>query len=502
MTGSVPIFARSRLSQIRRLTVMVLLGFASGLPLALVGSAMQAWLTTQGIDLVTLGFLALVGVPYTFKFLWAPLIDRFDLPFFGRRRGWIVALQIVIAILLMVMSQLSPVTQLSWFVIFATGIAFASASLDLVIDAYRTDLLELTEQALGSSMAVLGYRLGMVLSGGIALIWAQQWQSWPHVYQVMAVCLFVSGPISIVWMPSVARRQSEILTPLIPELLGFLALVSGAVVGVWGMRSLWSSLTWLPSVDHQGIRFISLFCQMFAGCLAAVVAAKLIGYQTLYQSINDFRRISNAYWFLALVLCYKLGEAFALSLTTPFLIQGLNFSQIEVGLGNKSIGLLMSILGALLGGLLLLKIRLSRALFWFGVLQLVAISGFYGLAYWGKGAFGVFTLPAVHLFIVEVAKPTPMDQLLLLAISLDHFSSGLATAALTSLLSSLSRSQFSASRYALLSAISSLGRVFVGPMAGIAADQFGWSFFFLIAMVICLPGVMLVWWLHERIDAI
>ena len=167
--------------RIQRLAATLFLGFASGLPLALTGQAMQAWLTTDGIAIATIGFLALVGVPYTFKFLWAPLMDRFEPPLLGRRRGWLVLTQLILAASIYQLSHISFTLNPAVFAAIALLVAFLSASQDIVIDAYRTDLLPADERGIGASMSVLGYRIGMIMSGGIALIWADQWQSWSRV---------------------------------------------------------------------------------------------------------------------------------------------------------------------------------------------------------------------------------------------------------------------------------------------------------------------------------
>src|SRR2546422_1091017 len=163
--------SRYSLAALHRLAVVALLGFASGLPLALTGQAMQAWLSVEGIDIATIGFLSLVGLPYTFKFLWAPLMDRFEPPWLGRRRGWLVLTQLALALVLLAMAATSPTQATRAFALLAVGVAFLSASQDVVIDAYRTDVLPAHERGLGSSLNVLGYRLAMILSGGVALIW-------------------------------------------------------------------------------------------------------------------------------------------------------------------------------------------------------------------------------------------------------------------------------------------------------------------------------------------
>ena len=156
------------ISSSHRLAAVLFLGFASGLPLALTGQAMQAWLSVDGVDIATIGFLGLVGVPYTFKFLWAPLMDRFEPPFLGRRRGWLVLMQLALAAVLWWMAGADPKAAPLAFAGVAVLVAFLSASQDVVIDAYRTDVLEPHERGLGGSLAVFGYRLAMILSGGIA----------------------------------------------------------------------------------------------------------------------------------------------------------------------------------------------------------------------------------------------------------------------------------------------------------------------------------------------
>ena len=181
-----------------RLAAVLLLGFASGLPLALTGQALQAWLAIDGVNFATIGFFGLVGVPYTFKFLWAPLMDRFEPPWLGRRRGWLVLTQAGLALTLFAMSSLSPSRQPLLFAQWAVLLAFISASQDVVVDAYRADVLtDKAEHGLGASLHVFGYRLAMIVSGGIALIWADQWQSWPRVYSLMGTILagYTSFPL-------------------------------------------------------------------------------------------------------------------------------------------------------------------------------------------------------------------------------------------------------------------------------------------------------------------
>ena len=170
----------------RRIAAMLLLGFASGLPLALSAGSLQAWLTVAQVDIKTIGWFALAGLPYTFKFIWAPLLDRFEPPRIGRRRGWLVITQAGLALACLLMAELDPATQIELLAGTAVAIAFLSASQDIVFDAYRSDLLTEKERGAGAAVSVLGYRLAMLVSGGLALVMADQWLGWPNTYRLMA----------------------------------------------------------------------------------------------------------------------------------------------------------------------------------------------------------------------------------------------------------------------------------------------------------------------------
>ncbi|MET0383825.1 MAG: MFS transporter, partial [Burkholderiaceae bacterium] len=233
--------APSRLAALRRWAVVLVLGFASGLPLALTGQALQAWLAVDGLDIARIGFLSLIGLPYTFKFLWAPLMDRIDPPLLGRRRGWIVLSQALLAVALFALSEASPVLALPMFAALGVGVAFLSASQDVVVDAYRTDLLPPRERGVGSSLFVTGYRLAMILSGGVALIWTDtasgSGMSWPAVYRVMAALMAAAAVFSLAALPRLAPPpagpQDPGRAPVRRDLFGFLAVAAAAAGGVW-----------------------------------------------------------------------------------------------------------------------------------------------------------------------------------------------------------------------------------------------------------------------------
>ena len=219
------------------MAVVTVLGFASGLPLALTGQALQAWLSLEGVDLATIGFLSLVGLPYTFKFLWAPLMDRFDLPLLGRRRGWLVATQLLLAGALLLLAATPPKGSLQVFALLAVAVAFLSASQDVAYDAYRTDLLPSRERGLGSSLNVMGYRLAMILSGGVALIWTDPVQgsgwTWPEVYRLMAALMAGIAVLSATVLPRLPQPAAP-PTPARNDLTRLPGRHAGG--GRWAMR--------------------------------------------------------------------------------------------------------------------------------------------------------------------------------------------------------------------------------------------------------------------------
>jgi len=396
----------------RRITVILFLGFSSGLPIALSGGTLQAWLAATGVDIKTIGLLTLVGLPYTVKFLWAPLMDRFVPRLLGRRRGWVALSQLLVCATLLVMGAMSPSQSVSALALLALLLAFFSASQDIAFDAYRTDVLDEKRRGAGAAVSVLGYRLAMLTSGALALILADHY-GWHLTYWAMAALM--------------------------------LAAVGATLAA--------------PEPDHDVRPPRSL---------AEAVARPFIEY---------FRR-DQAAWLLALVVLYKLGDAFAVSLSTTFLLRGVGLSLSEIGLINKGLALAATILGALVGGALMAKLGLFRSLLLFGVLQAVSNLTYAILALAGKS------------YVLVVA-----------AVGLDNLAGGMGTAAFVALLMSLCDRRYTATQFALLSAASSVGRVFVGPPSGIMVASMGWAPFFFATFLIALPGLVLLWWLRAALPA-
>jgi len=396
------------------MAVVLLLGFASGLPLALTAGTLQAWLAVEGVDLVTIGWFALVGQPYTYKFVWAPLMDRYVPPLLGRRRGWLALTQLALIALIALLGCLSP-HQTPWLAAaVALAIAFVSASQDVVVDAYRTDILAARERGAGAALAVLGYRIAMLVSGAGALVLADQVLGWNGTYLAMAALMAVGLGATL----------------LAPE----------------------------PPPDGAPPRTLK---------------------EAVGRPLAEYFGRRGALAFLALVVLYKLGDAFAGNLSTAFLLRGPGFTATEVGAINKGFGLAATIAGALAGGALMARTGLYRALLAFGLLQAGTNLGFLALA--------------------EVGR----DYALMVAvIGLENLAGGMGTAAYVALLMALCDRRFSATQYALLSALSALGRVYVGPVAGHLATALGWSAFFLFTFVVALPAVALLAAMRARIEAL
>jgi PAT family beta-lactamase induction signal transducer AmpG len=397
----------------RRIGIMLLLGFASGLPLALTSGTLQAWMTVSGINLHTIGFFTLVGLPYTLKFLWAPLMDRFVPPWLGRRRGWMLSMQLGLIAGIAAVSFISP-QQAPWALAgLALLVAFLSASQDIAFDAYRADVLREKERGLGAAVSVLGYRVAMLVSGGLALIVADH-LGWHQTYLLMAG-LMVIGVFA---------------TLLGPE----------------------------PEVHATPPRTLR---------------------EAVLGPLREFFARRAALLLLLMIVLYKLGDAFAGSLSTAFLLRGVGFSLTDVGAVNKALGTAAVIVGALLGGGLMVRLGLYRALMAFGVLQAISNLSFMVLAWVGKSY-----------------------ALLVTAVAFENLAGGMGTAAFVAFLMALCNHRYTATQFALLSALAVLGRQYLGPVAGYVVEAIGWTEFFFVTTLTALPGLVLLRIMRREVKAL
>jgi PAT family beta-lactamase induction signal transducer AmpG len=298
------------------------------------------------------------------------------------------------------------------------------------------------------------------------------------------------------------------------DLLGFLAVVVAVVVGYAvtdqavapGVRALmaplWQGSTLGTALQGRWADLVSLLIGIGITLPLAAWAARRAKFETLLSGLSNYFSLPGAAAFLLFIVLYKLGDAFAGSLMTPFLLTSMSFSPAEVGVVNKIIGLWLTIGGALIGGALMLKLGLWRSLLVFGVLQMASNLGFWWLAVSGKGLMPGLTIPAFDWIVVKLAAPTPVDGGLLMVIAFENLSGGMGTAAFLAFLMSLCNQRFTATQFALLSAFASVGRVWVGPLAGVLAESIGWPTFFIVSTVAALPALLMLWWLRASVRAL
>ena len=486
----------------RRFLVLLALGFSAGVPLPLTAFTLRQWMSESDISLTAIGLTALIGLAYSLKFLWAPMLDHAVPPAFralGQRRGWLATIQPALALAILALGLTNPAVDPTLTVAIAVLVAFLSASQDVVVDAYRTDLLPAAERGLGASVHVFAYRLAMIVSGGIALIWAGQWASWPPVYETMALIMLACGTVSLLALPRVSAALKPLDSDPKRELLGFGAMLIGVAAGYAIARQALILIGLDPNDDNRWIQLGFVLAEIALALPLAGWAARRAGFETLNRSLSSYFAQHGAAAFLALIILYKLGDAFAGSLATPFLIKGMGFTQEEVGIANKVIGIWLTILGAFIGGLIMTRLALYRSLLLFGVLQLVSNFGFFLLAKLGKGAWGAVMMPAFDWGFVSLDAPAALDLLLLTVIAGENISGGMGTVAFVALLMGLCNQRFTATHYAMLSAFAAVGRIYVSPLSGVLSQSIGWPAFFLFSIVVAVPGVVMVWWLRDAL---
>jgi PAT family beta-lactamase induction signal transducer AmpG len=382
--------------------VTLLMGFACGLPLLLTISVLQAWMKEEGVDLTIIGMMALVGLPYTLKFLWAPFLDRFTLPFLGRRRGWLLVAQVALIFSIAGLGSTDPGNN-PWIVAFAAFlVTFFSASQDIVVDAYRREDLTDEELGLGSSLYVNGYRVGMLLASGGGLIMADH-IPFSMVYMIMAACI----------LPGV------LTTLLAPE----------------------------PEITFGKPKTIK---------------------EAIVDPLVEYFKRHGALWILAFILLYKIGDTMASAMTTPFYLD-IGFSKTEIGTIVKLFGFWATIAGALIGGVLMLRLGINRSLWVFGFLQAISTACFAILARIGHS---VPVLSGVIAF--------------------ENLSSGMGTAAYMAFMASITNKRFTATQYALLTSFMGVPRVLASAPTGFLAKNLGWGSFFIACTLIAIPGMLLL----------
>ena len=396
----------------RKMLICIFTGFTSGLPLYLLLNLLPAWLRSEGVNLKTIVFFALIQFPYTWKFLWSPLLDRYAIPWLGRRRGWTLLMQIGLLLCIGLLGRLSPGTTIVPVLWLAGLVTLFSATQDIALDAYRRELLGESELGLGNAVHVNAYRIAGLVPGSLSLI----------------------------------------LADILP----------------------WSQVFWITAAFMlPGMVMILLVSEP----LASQAAPRTLR-QAVVEPFHEFigrAGVRGALLVLAFIFLYKLGDSLCTALATPFYLD-MGFTKTDIGLIAKHAGLWPAVIGGLLGGLWMVHLGINRALWLFGVVQLVSIFGFAWLAWLGP-----------HSVI-------GLDQRLALAavIGVEALGVGLGTAAFVAFIARATHPAYTATQFALFTSLAAVPRTVINASAGWLVENLGWLNFFLLCVVLAVPGMLLL----------
>jgi PAT family beta-lactamase induction signal transducer AmpG len=422
----------------KRILAIFFLGFSSGLPLLLVYGTLSYWLDTEGVSLAAIGLFSLSRLPYTFKFIWAPLIDHLRLPvlnrLIGHRRSWALLSQICLMASIFALGHSDPAQTPLNTALCAVLVAFFSATQDILIDAYRIELLKDDEQGAGAAMYVNGYRLGMLIAGAVA-IGLSDWISWPIVYSVMAGLILI-GMITIL-----LNKEPENL---------------------------------MAQEHRQNCQKHSeqlVKEKNFAPWQASFIANFNVA---VIEPFKDFMTRQGWIFVLLFIVLYKMGEAMLGAMANPFYNQ-IGFSAGEIASVTKVFGLAATLIGGMIGGIVTYRYGIMRALMYCGIVQMLSTL--------------LFAVQA------EVGNSLPM---LMVAISGENITAGMATTAFVAYLSSQCNSAYTATQYALLSSFMALPRDLFASLSGLLAEMTGWTGFFILCSLIALPALLLLGWMMKK----
>jgi MFS transporter, PAT family, beta-lactamase induction signal transducer AmpG len=419
----------------RRVLVVLLLGFSSGLPLVLVGSTLQAWMTQSHVDVRTIGLFAAVGIPYSIKFLWAPFVDALNIPLLspllGRRRSWLMFTQLWLMAAIVLLGFCDPAASALVVAIGALFVATASATQDIVIDAFRVESLEESEQAAGLASYIAAYRIGTLVSGAGALLLVTHLRglnlgdraAWGACYAVMAALILVGMMATL--LATEPRRSNVVDVEHEKE----------AVQSNWLQRTFWSA--------------VDAFRDFLSRDLAVVV--------------------------LVFVMLFKLADALAFSLSTNFIL-GLGFSLTQIATIRNGIGFLATILGGFTGGFIARALPLATSLWIGAILQTLMILAFSLQAHVGMN-----------------------ETMLTLTTTIEFFTDAIGSVIFVAYLSVLCKNPlYTATQFALLNALAALGRTFFSVGSGYIQHRTGWVWFFIVCALCGVPALCLLAWLQKR----
>ncbi len=394
----------------KKMALCLSLGFASGMPLFVVLTLLGAYLRKEGVNLKEIGLFSLIMIPYTWKFVWSPLVDRYNLFHLGRRRSWMLISQIAVFFSIFLLGQFSPKTSLSVIAVVSVILSFASATQDIVIDAYRREILTDRELGLGTSLFITASRASSLVPGGLSLVIAQ-FLSWSDVFFITAAFM----------LPAL------VVTFFIKE----------------------------PETINAPRNLRQAIIEPF-------------------REFKDRRGLKSMFLIILFVFCYKLGDSMATALATPFYID-LHYDLLTIGLVAKNAGLWSMLIGGILGGVIMLKTGINKALWYFGFGQLITILGFVILALEGIGSD---TAPSVFLLAFVIIA--------------ECLGAGLGTSAFVAFLSAQTNKTYAATQFALLTSLSAVPRTFCNATTGYIVEFMGWENFFIFCTVLAIPGMLLL----------
>jgi PAT family beta-lactamase induction signal transducer AmpG len=389
----------------KRMLICIFTGFSSGLPLFVLYQLVPGWLRDEGVSLAEIGLFSLIGIPYVWKFIWSPLLDRYSLGGLGRRRSWMMLTQVLLLGCIAGFGFINPVMDIWSVAYLAAAVAFFSASQDIVLDAYRRELLPDNELGLGNSIHVQAYRLSGLVPGSLGFILADH-MSWQHVFMIVSAFMLV-GVLLTLCIKELVLEQAP------PKTL------KAAVV-----------LPFKDFIESKGLK-------------------------------------SAAYTLLFLVL-YKLGDNMATALQTPFFID-MGFSKTEIGVVAKTSSLIAMTIGIIVGGLVMIKLSINRALWLFGFVQIASILGFAALAEIGNNTYA-----------------------LAIAMGFEYLGVGLGTAAFTAFIAKTTNPAFAATQIALFTALAVVPRTFANATTGVIVEQIGWTNFYFLCTALAVPGMLML----------
>lgn len=396
----------------KKMLIVFFLGFSSGLPLLLTSGTLKVWMARENVDISTIGYFSWVGMAYSLKFLWAPLVDRFAFFGFGRRKSWILLMQICLMISLALLGSFNPLESIKTMALVCVLIAFFSATQDIAIDAFRREFLEENELGMGSSVNQYGYRIAMLLSGGIGVGWVGSDffnLTWHQLYYVLSAFMLIG-----------------MMTTLVaPE----------------------------PEVP--------------AGGQPKTIKAAVI------EPLKDLFSREKAIMLFLFVMLYKFGDAMSGAMLGPFYVQ-MGYSNQDIALIAKTFGLISSLFGLFIGGMCIYAIGTKKSLWIFGVMQALSTASFALITITGPEQWAL----AVTIFFEDV-------------------SSGMGSAAFVTFLATLTNKKYTATQYAILASVATVGRNFFSGFSGDIVKVLGWAPFFLSCAALAIPGMIMLYFVSR-----